>query len=87
MVKAKLRLSDRVFYCDQCGFVLDRDLNAARNLARLVDEVVGGTSSPSCGATRNELDGTHVRPTLCGQRVPPREDPIHMGRANAATAR
>jgi putative transposase len=57
MVKAKLRLSDRVFYCDQCGFLLERDLNAARNLARLVDEVAGGTSSPSCGATRNELDG------------------------------
>ena len=33
-VKAKLPLSERLFVCD-CGAVLDRDLNAAINLARL----------------------------------------------------
>lgn len=32
-VKAKLRLADRVFTCDACGHVQDRDLNAALNLA------------------------------------------------------
>jgi putative transposase len=57
VVKARLRLSERTFHCDQCGLVLDRDLNAARSLAQLVDEVAGGMSSPSCGATRNEPDG------------------------------
>jgi putative transposase len=35
MVKAKLSLSERVFGCEACGFSLDRDENAARNLARL----------------------------------------------------
>jgi putative transposase len=36
-VKAKLRLSERVFTCDNdaCGHKQDRDLNAARNLARM----------------------------------------------------
>jgi putative transposase len=36
-VKAKLRLADRVFTCedDACGHVQDRDLNAALNLARM----------------------------------------------------
>ncbi len=36
-VKAKLRLSDRLFACDDdaCGHVQDRDLNAALNLARM----------------------------------------------------
>jgi len=36
-VKAKLRLADRVFTCDDhaCGHVQDRDLNAALNLARM----------------------------------------------------
>ena len=54
VVKAKLRLSDRVYRCEACGLVLDRDLNAARNLAALVQRE---TSSPSCGATINEPDG------------------------------
>jgi putative transposase len=53
-VKAKLRLSERVYHCQACGLVLDRDLNAARNLAALVQRE---TSSPSCGATANEPAG------------------------------
>ncbi|WP_297625973.1 RNA-guided endonuclease InsQ/TnpB family protein [Nocardia sp.] len=35
VVKAKLPLRVRVFACDACGLVLDRDVNAARNLAAL----------------------------------------------------
>ena len=31
-VKAKLSLKERVYVCDQCGLVIDRDLNAAINL-------------------------------------------------------
>ncbi|MEU6267575.1 IS607 family element RNA-guided endonuclease TnpB [Saccharopolyspora shandongensis] len=54
VVKAKLRLSDRVFACSSCGMSLDRDLNAAHNLAKLAEAT---TSSPSCGATVNEPDG------------------------------
>ena len=56
-VKAKLRLSERIFRCDQCGHALDRDLNAARNLTALVE-----TSSPSCGATVNEPAGNPRKP-------------------------
>lgn len=35
-IKDDLTLSDRVFECDDCRFVIDRDLNAARCLAALV---------------------------------------------------
>jgi putative transposase len=38
-VKPKLSLSERVFTCDACGFALDRDANAARNLAALAAAV------------------------------------------------
>jgi putative transposase len=33
-VKAKLHLSERTYECDSCGLTIDRDLNAAVNLAR-----------------------------------------------------
>lgn len=34
-VKEVLSLSERVYNCEACGFTIDRDLNAARNLAAL----------------------------------------------------
>ncbi|MDQ0934522.1 IS607 family element RNA-guided endonuclease TnpB [Streptomyces turgidiscabies] len=39
--KAKLPLSVRVFACDHCGLVLDRDDNAALNLAALAARTTG----------------------------------------------
>jgi putative transposase len=44
-VKAKLLLSVRVYQCESCGIRIDRDLNAARNLAALVNAVVAGSGS------------------------------------------
>jgi putative transposase len=35
-VKAKLTLDQRKFSCEACGATMDRDLNAAHNLAKLV---------------------------------------------------
>jgi predicted RNA-binding Zn-ribbon protein involved in translation (DUF1610 family) len=54
-VKTKLRLAERTYRCDQCGLVADRDLNAARNLAPLVDQVGGRHVLPELAwATVNE---------------------------------
>jgi len=61
-VKAKLRLSERMFRCERCGLILDRDLNAASNLAALV----GGASSPSRGATVNEPAGNPPKTCTAG---------------------
>lgn len=57
VVKAKLPLRIRVYNCDECGLVLDRDRNAARNLAALVDETTGGASTASCVGTVNKPAG------------------------------
>ena len=38
-VKAKLTLAERTFSCEACGLRMDRDLNAAHNLAKLVQDV------------------------------------------------
>jgi putative transposase len=46
-VKTKLSLHDRVFSCDACGPVMDRDENAARNLAALA---AGSTTGTAVGA-------------------------------------
>jgi putative transposase len=45
-VRAKLHLGERVFRCEQqpCGLALDRDLNAARNLAKLIAGLEVGES-------------------------------------------
>lgn len=42
-VKAKLPLHARVFACDECPLVMDRDENAARNLAALAANCMTGT--------------------------------------------
>jgi putative transposase len=57
MAKAKLSLSERVFSCEACGLSLDRDENAARNLAGLalaVAQAQDGSSALFVAATGAE---------------------------------
>ena len=69
-VKAKLVLSERTYVCTSCGMVIDRDVNAARNLLDLAAS--GAESLNACGGT--------VRPGLAG-RVPVKQEPgtAHAG--------
>jgi putative transposase len=70
-VKAKLPLHVRVFDCDQCPLVMDRDENAARNLAALAaaDGITGtgvagdqGAQAPKPrGVDRKTRATTHSR--------------------------
>ena len=53
-VKAKLSVAERVFCCDHCGLVIDRDLNAAINLACLVETINTGTAS-GAGTSRDAI--------------------------------
>lgn len=53
--KTKLALSERTYTCTACGLILDRDLNAALNLAALAG---GGTGE----LPREQPAGTRVRP-------------------------
>ena len=50
-VKTKLHLSERTYKCDSCGLVIDRDLNAAVNMARYAhNETVPSTGVVTGGA-------------------------------------
>lgn len=39
-VKSKLSLSQRIFICDECGYKIDRDLNASINLQKQLGQVL-----------------------------------------------
>jgi putative transposase len=62
-VRAKLTLAEREFTCQSCGTRLDRDLNAALNLAALAATVA---SEPSCGRTENEPAGNPRKTAMGG---------------------
>jgi len=63
-VKAKLALSERTYSCAACGLVIDRDVNAARNLLHL---------AASGAESLNAREGT-LRPRPARQ-VPPNLEP------------
>jgi putative transposase len=58
-IDAGLTLADRTFHCEQCGLVLDRDLNAAINLEKLA-----GSSSDSQNACGAAGSGTRRKPRV-----------------------
>jgi putative transposase len=78
-VRAKLSLAERTFHCEVCGLVLDRDLNAARNLAKLVHHV-----ARSGRETQTPVEGD-VRPGLTG-RTPRKQEPCAAAAEKTGTA-
>lgn len=66
--KAKLALSERTYVCMECGIVLDRDVNAAINLAAL--------AADRAQLVRKQPEGTGVRRPLADAVGPPREEPL-----------
>jgi putative transposase len=74
-VKAKLALSERVFTCESCGIIIDRDINAARNLLSLA----------ASGAERLNACGGTIRPGPAGH-VPMKQEPGTAPAAKTGTA-
>jgi putative transposase len=75
-VKAKLTLAERIFACESCGHVEDRDVNAARNLLHLA----------ASGAESLNARGAAVRPGPAGHAVLKREPGTRKQRGKTGTA-
>jgi transposase len=56
--QAAASLSDRIFACEACGLILDRDVNAARNLLKLAPDLLRLLRY----VMRRELDDAYDRP-------------------------
>ncbi len=70
-IKKDLTLADRVWQCEQCGAVHERDLNASLNIRdealRMISDVPAVASSErkiACGA---ESSGSFGSETFCGE--------------------
>jgi putative transposase len=78
-VRAKLALSERVFTCDACGQTIDRDRNAALNLARMARQHAQAEGRSKCYVartgreTRNARRGQVSPGTRAGHSPPKRE--------------
>ena len=57
-IKHDLKLSDRIYNCDNCGLIIDRDLNASYNLR----EVAVSLTENENACLRREVSG--IRPVL-----------------------
>ena len=72
-VKTELSLGERSYYCKSCGLVLDRDLNAAINLAHLIQTTDSSSECNACGEVVRPLSemavlyeaGTEPQSALC----------------------
>ncbi|MEB3283620.1 MAG: RNA-guided endonuclease TnpB family protein, partial [Lyngbya sp.] len=59
-IKESLLLCERTFICDDCGFTLDRDLNASINLRKLAGSLpvsACGSESADTSEVKQELNG------------------------------
>lgn len=69
-VKTKLHLSERIYRCEHCGAALDRDLNAAINLARYA---LNETEQSACFDTGGADCKTHASAALVAAKPEPRK--------------
>ena len=60
VIKETLALAERTFRCDDCSFEIARDINAARNLARLA----ASSAVSACGVERAVPDSQEPGETV-----------------------
>ena len=90
--RAKLALSERVFACEVCGLVIDRDLNAALNLAHMAQQHARAEGNSKCYVARTGRETQNARrgqlsPSISAGLSPlKREDPTRSTQARKGLA-
>jgi len=85
--KPSLTLADRTYACDHCGLMIDRDLNAAVNLARLGEPRLGEQSPAGSGPVAGRGATRETEPARAGNAggretsTPRRQPPGKTGTA------
>jgi putative transposase len=87
VVKAKLRLSERTYTCTTCGLILDRDENAANNLASLVKRVVAGSGPETQNGRGADRETRPVRAGGHEASTPHRASPAQTRRGPSPSNR
>ncbi|TVY99882.1 transposase [Trebonia kvetii] len=86
--KPSLTLADRTYVCDHCGLRIDRDLNAAVNLARLGEPRLGEQSPAGSGPVAGRGATRETEPARAGDAggretsTPHRQPPGKTGTAS-----
>ena len=86
--KPNLTLADRTYVCDRCGLRIDRDLNAAINLARLGEPCPGEQSPAGSGPVAGRGATRETEPARAGDAggreasTPHRQPPGKTGTAS-----
>jgi len=68
-VKQALQLSERTYRCEDCGLVIDRDLNAAQHLAQLLPESNQRNAPTASSVERAAQDAANA----CGEDLRPED--------------
>jgi putative transposase len=64
--KPSLTLADRIYQCDHCGLIIDRDLNAAVNLARLGEAILAEQGPAGSGPVAGRGATRETEPARAG---------------------
>ena len=88
-VRVKLALSERVLTCTACGLVIDRDLNAALNLAHMAQQHALAQGSEKCYVARTGRETQNARrgqvsPATRGRHSPSKREGSPRGEPTQA---
>jgi putative transposase len=84
-VRAKLALSERVFTCGACGLVIDRDLNAALNLARMAQQHAQAEGLTKCYVARTGRETLNARGGQTSRAICARPSPLKREASSEAS--